>query len=147
MFSSMLGFASQVFSLLALNQAKGSTYPPKCSLLMVGGKRKWWSERKRSHFLSFPPHSVMFYSISQCMGLSKISPFVVVVGTLNFCLLLIWPPKLFVFLPLYSLATSCRILPKEQCFSQSPWHLMHGLVQNGSATTCWNPCSDGWSLW
>lgn len=64
MFSSTLGFASQVFSLLALNQAKGSTYPPKCSLLMVGGKRRWWNERKRSHFLSFPSHSVMFFSIS-----------------------------------------------------------------------------------
>lgn len=115
MFSSTLGFASQVFSLLALNQAKGSTYPPKCSLLMVGGKRRWWNERKRSHFLSFPSHSVMFFSISYSVWVfPKLHLFVVVVVvTLNFLCCLFDPQNYLYSCPCTALQAAAGFWPKN----------------------------------
>lgn len=109
MFASMLGFASQMFSLLALNQARGSTYPPTCYLLVVGGRRRWQNEQERSHFHSFLAHQVI-HSISQCTGLQNVTFFSWET------LLFILPPNLFALWSLYSFESSCRILPQEQSY-------------------------------
>lgn len=127
MFASMLGFASQLFSWLAINQTKGSTYPPKCSLLMVGGRTVWQNEQQRSHFLSFLSHQVTPHSISQCTGLTKMSPFFC--WDNKFSLLSILPPNLLALWSLYSLASSCRILPKEQSYCQSLKQLSDQLLK------------------